>query len=117
MEFQTGQDKVANAPVSQDKLVELIETSYVAAGASPGEGSVKDKFLTKFLEQLVQHSSQYKYVISMTSLKGEANPKDYDVSMSNDIGAAWNSKKDGFYNYTLANNDEKFLVTVFWISK
>lgn len=115
MEFQTGQDKVANAPVSQDKLVELIETSYVAAGASPGQGSVKDKFLTKVLEQLVQHSSQYKYVISMTSLKGEA--KDNDVSMSNDIGAAWNSKKDGFYNYTLANNDEKFLVTVFWISK
>lgn len=117
MEFETGQDKVSNAPLPESKLIELIETCYVAVSASSSQngGSLVDDFLKKALEQLVSHSSQFKYVISMTSLKG--SPRNGDISMANAVGAAWNSKKDGFYNYTLTGGEEKYLVSVFWVSK
>lgn len=117
MEFQTGQDKVSNAPVPRDKLIELIERCYVAAGAdlSAKDTPLVDRFLNRALEQLVALSSQYKYIISMTGIDGD--PKNDELSMSNVVGSAWNAKKDGFYNYTLTNEEERFLVTVFWISK
>ncbi|QLQ80597.1 hypothetical protein HG537_0D05980 [Torulaspora globosa] len=116
MEFQVLEDKVLNCPVPKGKLIDVIETCYVSAMASSREEGmgVGDVFLRKLVEQLNKHSSQYKYVVSMTSLGSDGCPGDCAVS------ASWNSKKDGLFNYVLADAEPsaiQYLITVIWIAK
>lgn len=122
MEFQVLEDKACNSPIPQVKLIDLIETCYVSAvgeeSSSKGGKSILDVFLQRLLEQLNKHSTQYKYVVSVTSLSGDA--VDDNVEMDNSVSASWNSKKDGLFNYMLNDADpsgKQHLVTLIWISK
>lgn len=120
MEFQILEDKAANSPLPRLKLIDLIETCYVSTlGECSGDTSlVVDVFLKKLLEQLNKHSTQYKYVVSMTSLSGNASGD--QVEINNAVSASWNSKKDGLFNYTLNDQEpsgKQYLVTLIWISK
>lgn len=132
MEFATNQDKVNNSPIPQDKLIDLIQTSYISTIAeehSEQAESIIDRFLKHILEQLNKHSSLYKYVVSLTTLKTvqESEEKysggdgsDDNFAMANAVGASWNSKKDGLFNYTVKDEEypnQQHLVTIIWVSK
>lgn len=113
MEFQILEDKVSNCPIPKAKLIDVIETCHVSAMAER-EGSVGDVFLRKLIEQLNKHSTQYKYVVSMTGLSGSRG----ELNMESAVSASWNAKKDGLFNYVLGDADGKqYLVTVIWIAK
>lgn len=113
MDFEIGQEKTSNAPIPRDKLSELIKTSH--------EKSSIEQLVTSVLEQLNSHSSLYKYVVSVTTLEtGSENVSNEACMMSNAIGASWNSRKDGLFNYELPDNERegvKHLITVIWIAK
>lgn len=132
MEFETNQDKVTNSPIPQDKLIDLIQTSYnsiIAEDHNEQAQSIIDRFLKRILEQLNKHSSLYKYVVSLTTLKtvqeseethSEGDGSDDNFTMANAVGASWNSKKDGLFNYTVKDEEypnQQHLVTIIWVSK
>ncbi|CAR27086.1 hypothetical protein ZYGR_0I03600 [Zygosaccharomyces rouxii] len=119
MNFETGQDKTSNAPIPKDKLSELIKSTYDNLERS-GNASV-DQLLKSLLEQLNSHSSLYKYIVSISTLEtGSETIDSENCTMSNAIGASWNSRKDGLFNYDLPDNEHrgvKHLVTVIWVAK
>lgn len=119
MDFEIGEAKASNAPIPEDKLSELIKTTYENLKEN-GDSSV-DKLLQKLLTQLNSHSSFYKYIVSISTLetKGESTSNE-NCNMSNAIGASWNPRKDGLFNYNLsddADSNIKHLVTVIWVAK
>lgn len=119
MNFETGQDKTSNAPIPRDKLSELIRLTYEKLEKN-GNAS-KDQLLRSLLEQLNSHSSLYKYIVSISTLETQPEAADAEnCTMSNAIGASWNSRKDGLFNYDLPDNERrgvKHLVTVIWVAK
>lgn len=128
MEFQCNEGKVSNAPLPENKLIDLIETCYVTSmtesKANPSI-SIIDCFLKNILEQLNKHSSTYKYVVSVTSLKSLKDDEDDELEeenfrMTNAVGASWNAKKDGLFNYAVRSAEkprQQYLVTLVWICK
>ncbi|AQZ10221.1 TDA2 (YER071C) [Zygosaccharomyces parabailii] len=118
MEFETSQDKTSNSPIPRDKLAALIRSTYTTL-QEQGTASV-DQLLQRVLEHLNAHSSFYKYIVSVTTLESRLEPHNSeDCTMSNAIGASWNSRKDGLFNYDLPDEQKgvKHLVTVIWVAK
>lgn len=119
MEFEAHQDKTSNAPIPREKLSELIRSTY--ADLKGEDGTLINELLKKILEQLNTHSSFYKYIVSITTLENRSEHLSSDeCTMSNAIGASWNSRKDGLFNCDLPDKEHegvKHLVTVLWVAK
>ncbi|QLG73257.1 hypothetical protein HG535_0E03410 [Zygotorulaspora mrakii] len=128
MEFQCIEDRAQNAPLPENKLIDLIETCYVTSKnetKSDQNAILVERFLKYILEQLNKHSSLYKYIVSMTCLKSLVDEEDSDsvdgnFTMINSVGTSWNPKKDGLFNYTVRSAErprQQFLVTIIWVYK
>ncbi|EJS43970.1 YER071C [Saccharomyces arboricola H-6] len=124
MEIEIKDGRSDNLPLPKDKLVALIQESYDTIGVNNEDGpSTKpnsNTLIKSILEKLEKHSSLYKYVASVTTLYiGELDEVSKNFSLKNDIGASWQSKKDGIFNHKLEdkNNNRCYLITILWLHK
>ena len=81
------------------------------------EDIIKKELKTTVLTKLNLNSSQYKYIISITSLTTKDSST--DTKITNDVGALWSPKKDGLVNFQLVNSvtNTQYLGTIFFIFK
>ncbi|SMN19925.1 similar to Saccharomyces cerevisiae YER071C TDA2 Protein of unknown function [Maudiozyma saulgeensis] len=109
--------KVELSPFDSTELSKLLQETMENIKNKENDETIKKELKNTILSKLNQNSSQYKYIISITTLanKGDAN----DITITNDVGALWSPKKDGLLNFQLLNDITKtqYFITVFYIFK
>lgn len=124
MEIEIHDGRSDNSPLPQEKLISFIQESHDTI-RDDNETDLSTKPLSNpliksILEKLEKHSSLYKYIVSVTTLDlEEPTEGGSKFSFKNDIGASWQSKKDGIFNYKLEDVDGKrcYLITILWLHK
>ncbi|CCF60710.1 hypothetical protein KAFR_0L01020 [Kazachstania africana CBS 2517] len=119
MEVQIRESKASNSPVTQERLIALIDLTFKEVTAENNGKVSNNSIVHGILEKLNAHSSLYKYVISITSIETDESITDSNFQLSSAIGSSWNTKKDGLFNHIFENDSTgiKYLITVIWISK
>ncbi|CAI4878459.1 CHS_3a_G0015160.mRNA.1.CDS.1 [Saccharomyces cerevisiae] len=124
MQVEIKDGRSDNSPLPERKLVTLIQESYDSLKddneINLSTESTSNLLIKLVLEKLEKHSSLYKYIASVTTLNIEGlNEENANFSLKNDIGASWESKKDGIFNYKLEdkNSNECYLITILWLHK
>lgn len=105
-------DKSSNSPLTAPRLIDLIESQFSESQVSA------DTLIQHILESLNKHSSQYKYIVSVTSIDiPTESPSSCEID--NKFGASWNAKKDGFLTHVLEDKHagKNHVVSVAWLSK
>ena len=117
MQIEIKDGRSDNSPLPERKLVTLIQESYDSLKddneINLSTESTSNLLIKLVLEKLEKHSSLYKYIASVTTLNIEG------LNEENAIGASWESKKDGIFNYKLEdkNSNECYLITILWLHK
>ncbi|KAG0662211.1 Topoisomerase I damage affected protein 2 [Maudiozyma exigua] len=114
IEVQNG--KVEQSPLDTKELSTLLNET-LENKKNEEENIIKNELKTVALTKLNSNSSQYKYIISITSLT--TNGDTTDAMITNDVGALWSPKKDGLVNFQLVNSatNTQYLITIFFIFK
>lgn len=105
----------SNGPMDKSTLMSLVDTEF--QNIQSQQQSIND--LTKILlERLNKNSSQYKYIVTVTTLK-KHNDLEPQLEIDNVVGASWNSAKDGFLNHQIVNpsTNSIHIVTILWVAK
>lgn len=115
--FDIKDGKVEISPFDTTELSKLLKDTLENLKDKENDGTIKKELKNTILSKLNQNSSQYKYIISITTLttKSDAN----DITITNEVGALWSPKKDGLLNFQLLNDakNTQYFVTVFFIFK
>lgn len=124
MQIEIKDGRSDNSPLPEEKLVLLIQESYDSLRddneTDPSTKSISNLLIKLVLEKLEKHSSLYKYIVTVTTLDiGELSGGTANFSLKNDMGASWQSKKDGIFNYKLEDKDDAkcYLMTILWLHK
>lgn len=114
VEVQNG--KVEQSPLDTKEILSILNETLDKT-KNEQEEIIKKELKTAVLTKLNSNSSQYKYIISITSLTTNGNST--DAKITNDIGALWSPKKDGLVNFQLLNSvtNTQYLITIFFIFK
>lgn len=117
MNLEIKENSLDNAPLPEEKLLDLINFTY---GEIQNDNSVfiTDDLIQKILEMLNKHSSLYKYIVSVTTVNNVSDQN--DLKISNTFGASWSPKKDGQFSCGIKDENDssiQYLVSIIWISK
>lgn len=120
MDITLLKGKTGNCPIDSLELTTLIELTFkdvTEDNTLTDDSELKKQVTMAILEKLNHNSSQYKYIVSIVSLKLDGN--DNDFTISNEIAASWSPKKDGLLNFKIANEstNRQYLITIFYIFK
>ncbi|CAI4060379.1 hypothetical protein SKDZ_05G1480 [Saccharomyces kudriavzevii ZP591] len=122
IEIKDGRSE--NLLLPKEKLISLVQESYDRIRDNNeidfSTESISNALIKLILEKLEKHSSLYKYIASLTTLNfEELTEEGINFSLKNDIGASWQSKKDGMFNYKLEDKDNNrcYLITILWLHK
>ncbi|CAI4060292.1 Tda2p SKDI_05G1480 [Saccharomyces kudriavzevii IFO 1802] len=122
IEIKDGRSE--NLLLPKEKLISLVRESYDSIRDNNeidfSTESISNALIKLILEKLEKHSSLYKYIVSLTTLNfEELTEEGINFSLKNDIGASWQSKKDGMFNYKLEDKDNNrcYLITILWLHK
>ncbi|GMM34174.1 Tda2 protein [Saccharomycopsis crataegensis] len=101
-----------SSPIIRSKLDKLVEQE-VSLVATKGSNSTRS-LIESILQALKKTSSLHKFIVNVSAITYSTS--ETELSIKSSIGSVWESKKDGYINYKISDNDTtEYLISIIWI--